>query len=62
MWNLYLNVKKCKIVYVGRKKEETDYKMKINQDEHKGIVKCNEEKDLGVIFVKNFSFDICTQS
>ncbi|WP_419614725.1 hypothetical protein [Thiolapillus sp.] len=47
---------------IGRKNEEADYKMKVNEDEYRSIAKCNEEKDLGVIFDKSFSFDVHAQS
>ena len=62
MWNLYFNVTKCKVMHIERKNEETDYKMKVNENEYRRIVKCNEEKDLGVIFAKSFSFDVHIQS
>ena len=58
MWNLYFNVTKCK----ERKSKEADYKMKDNDDEYRGIAKCNEEKDMGIIFDKSFSFDVHVQS
>ena len=58
MWNLYFNVTKCK----ERKSKEADYKMKVNDDEYRGIAKCNEEKDLGIIFKKNLSFEGHIQS
>ena len=62
MWNLYFNVTKCKVMHIERKNEETDYKMKVNENEYRRIVKCNEEKDLGVIFAESFSFDVPIQS
>ena len=37
MWNLCFNVTKGKVMHVGRKNEETDYKMIVNQDEYKSI-------------------------
>ena len=36
--------------------------MKVNEDEYRSIAKCNEEKDLGVIFDKSFSFHVHIQS
>ena len=36
--------------------------MKVNENEHRSIAKCNEEKDLGIIFNKSFSFDVRIQS
>ena len=62
MWNLYFNVAKCKVMQKGRKNKEADYKMKDNDDEYRGIAKCNEEKDLGIIFKKNLSFEGHIQS
>ena len=62
MWNLYFNVTNCKVMHIGRKNEEADYKMKVNEDEYRSTAKCNEEKDLGVIFGKSFSFDVHIQS
>ena len=62
MWNLYFNVSKCKISHIGRKIEETDYQMKVNEDKYKGIAKCNEEKHLGVILDNSFYFDKHIQS
>ena len=59
MWNLYFNVAKCKVMHIyykhfRRKNEEADYKMKVNEDEYRSIAKCNEEKNLAVIFYKSF--------
>ena len=64
MWNLYFNVTMCKVVHIGRKNEEADYKMKVNhnEDKYRSIAKCNMEKDLGVIFDKSFSLDVHIQS
>ena len=39
-------------MHIGGKNEAADYKMKVNEDEYISIAKCNEEKDLGVIFNK----------
>ena len=52
MWNLYFNVTKYKVMHTGRKSEEADYKMKVNEDECTRIAKRSEEKDLGIIFNK----------
>ena len=49
-------------VYIGMENKEANYKMKVNEDEYRSIAKCNEEKDLGVIFDKSFSFDVHIQS
>ena len=37
-------------MHMGRKNEEAEYKIKVNQDEYRNIAKCNEEKDLDIIF------------
>ena len=58
MRNLYFNVTKYKVMHTGRKSEEADYKMKVNEDECTRIAKRSEEKDLGIIFSKSFSFDV----
>ena len=55
-WNLYFNVTKCHVMHVGRKNPKYDYEMKILNDVQI-INKCNEEKDLGVVFDSNLSFD-----
>ena len=57
LWNLYFNVTKCKILHIGKNNQEIDYKMKLNEDNYDNIAKCEEEKDLGVIFNKYLSFD-----
>ena len=62
MCNFILYVTKCKVLHKGRKREEADYKMKVNEDKYRSIAKCNMEKDLGVIFEKSFSFDVHIQS
>ena len=62
MWNLYFNVTKCKAIHIGRKNEEADYKMKVNEDEYRSIAKCNDEKDLGIVFDKSFSFHVHIQT
>ena len=36
--------------------------MKVYEDEYRSIAKCNEEKDLGVIFDKSFSFAVHIQT
>ena len=36
--------------------------MKVNEDEYRSIAKRDEEKDLGVMFDKSFSFDVRIQS
>ena len=38
VWNLYFNVTKCQVMHLGRKKEETDYKMTVSEDRYESIV------------------------
>ena len=56
MWNLNFNVTKFKVMRIGRKNKEADYKMIVNEDEYTNIAKCNEGKDVGIILDKSFSF------
>ena len=35
VWKLYFNVTKCKVMHTGRKNEEADYKIKVNEDEYR---------------------------
>ena len=62
MWNLYFNVTKCKILHIGKNNQEIDCKMKVSEDNYDNITKCEEEKDLGVIFNKYLSFDVHIQN
>ena len=55
-WNLYFNVSKCKVMHIGKDNPQNDYFMKIDQDQQK-ISTCTEEKDLGVVFDNNLTFD-----
>ena len=48
-------------MHVGRNNEEADYRMKVNEKEYKNMTKWNQEKDLGVILIMNFSVDIHIQ-
>ena len=43
-------------MHIGKKNEDVYDKMKVNEDDYRSIAKCNDEKDLGVIFYKSFSF------
>ena len=52
LWNLYFNVTKRKISHIGKNNQEIDYKMKLSEDNYDNIAKCDEEKDLGVLFDK----------
>ena len=56
MWNL------CKVMHVGSNNQRCDYTMKLNDTETINIVKCEEDKDLGVIFDCKLSFDVHIQS
>lgn len=55
-WNLYFNVSKCKVLHMGKNNPRHDYSMMVN-DEMKTVMKCEEEKDLGVTFDDHLSFD-----
>ena len=56
-WQLYFNTGKCKVLHIGKNNPELDYKMKLG-DTHVDIMKCENEKDLGVTFDKCLSFDV----
>ena len=55
-WNLYFNVEKCKVLHVGKNNPEHDYSMKMTGVD-RPLQKCEDEKDLGVIFYKDLSLD-----
>ena len=55
-WKLYFNGTKCKVLHIGKNNPGTQYNMKIDVNTT-DITKCEEEKDLGVIFDKDLSFD-----
>ena len=57
LWNLCFSITKCQILHIGKNNQEIDYKMKLSEDNYDNIAKCEEEKDLGVIFDKYLSFD-----
>ena len=50
-WQLVFNVEKCKIIHFGRNNEEYQYTMHFED-----IESVEEDKDLGVIFQKDFKF------
>ena len=56
-WNLYFNVSKCKVMYMGKKNPKTDFYMQIEKEKQK-LEPCSEEKDLGITFDVNLKFDI----
>ena len=62
LWNLYFNVTKCKILHIVKNNQEIVYKMKLSEYNYDNIAKCEEEKDLGVIFDKYLSFDAHIQN
>ena len=62
MWNLYFNVTKCKVMHIGRKNKDADYKMKVDEDECRSVAKYNEEKDLDVIFDRSFFLNVHIQN
>lgn len=55
-WDLHFNALKCKVMHVGTTNPEQVYQMKAGNDRI-DIVKCEEEKDLGVTFDKCLKFD-----
>ena len=55
-WNLYFNVAKCHVMHIGARNTQREYSMKLGKDVQK-ISVCETEKDLGVTFDKDLSFD-----
>ena len=55
-WNLYFNVAKCKVMHLGKKNQHKEYFMKIEKEKQR-LNPCEEEKDLGITFEPNLSFD-----
>ena len=49
-------------MHIWRKSKEADYKVKVNENEYRSMLKCNEEKDQDAIFDKSFSFDVHIKS
>ena len=56
-WNLYFNADKCKVMHIGLHNQRFNYTMKLSNEEIVNIMKCDEEKDLGVVFDCMLSFD-----
>jgi len=52
-WNLYFNSEKCKVLHAGKQNPEHVYYM----GDATEVMKCKEEKDLGVTFDSKLSFD-----
>ena len=55
-WNLYFNASKCGVLHLGRTNQNSTYFMKTRDGLHQ-INAITEEKDLGVTFDKQFTFD-----
>ena len=55
-WNLQFNVAKCNVMHYGKSNPNAKYYMKVNNQDAE-INVCKEEKDLGVIFDPQLSFD-----
>ena len=61
-WCLYFNVLKCKDLHIGSNNENHEYVPCSENDNNTSIMKCTEEKDLGVIFDKDLVFGTHVQS
>ena len=57
-WKLYFNIRKCKVMHIGmsKNKPRENYFMSDN-DKIINIEKCDQEKDIGVIFDEKLLFD-----
>ena len=55
-WQLGFNVSKCKVLHVGKKNPVITYSMK-NYGITQNVLKCEEEKDLGVTFDNELNFN-----
>lgn len=55
-WKLFFNVSKCKVLHTGKNNPKCDYEMIVN-DVIEKLNECEEEKDLGVTFDAQLSFD-----
>ena len=55
-WNLYFNADKCKVMHIGLHNQRFNYTMKLSNEEIVNILKCDEEKDLWVVFDCMFLF------
>ena len=58
-WNLRYNVEKCKVLHIGQNNPEEIYMM---GSDDKILSTCDNEKDLGVTFDKDLSFDVHIQN
>ena len=56
------SVRQVMLILIGGKNEEADYRIKVNDNEYRSIAKCNDEKDLGIVFDKSFSFHVHIQT
>ena len=55
-WNLHFNASKCKVLHIGKNNPEMTYTMTSN-NQNQDIAKCQDEKDLGVVFDNKLLFD-----
>ena len=56
-WNLYFNTVMCKVMHIGLNNQGYNYTMRLYNDEIVNITKCDNDKDLGVIFYNKMIFD-----
>ena len=55
-WQLGFNVSKCKVLHIGKQNPVISYSMK-NDGVVQDILNCEEEKDLGITFDKQLTFN-----
>jgi hypothetical protein len=60
-WNLYFNASKCNVLHMGRNNPSCKYVLESNGLKVE-INKCEQEKDLGVMFDSKLTFDAHIQS
>ena len=60
--NLYFNTDKCKVMHIGPNSQRYNYTMRLYNDEIVNITKCDNEKDLGVIFYNKLIVDLHIQA
>jgi len=60
-WNLHFNASKCHVMHMGKGNPGCKYILNVNNQDVE-LNQCTEEKDLGVIFDQNLSFDTHIQS
>ena len=61
-WKLHFNIDKCKVMHIAISKlnPKFDYSMHKNKNDI-AIKTCTNQKDLGVTFDENWSFDVHVQ-